>query len=314
VKELSEELKSLSQIIEMKRSRSIKKDIYLAIDALSKMFGLSRMEEQCIIICLAIEVDSKYEKLYGYIQDDITKKKPTVDMVLRLLCGSFEDRLEARRIFKRESPLLKFLIGINEGSYGQTPLISQELKLHNRIVDFLLGHNYIDEKLVDFTFSSGLTETVEKPNYRTSANLLSENKLNIIKKIKKYSSESKPEGHNTVFNFYGPPGSGKKLLAEAVCKALKMPLLTADLSKLDTHKLTHEDALLRLVRESLLHKAVLCIENLESFFNEGNKSCTNIRYFVETVGRILPMTFLLSSEKLNYESPSDEVDYLDVEI
>ncbi len=172
VKELSEELKRLSEIIEMKRSRSLKKDIYLAIDALSKMFGLNRMEEQCIIICLAIEVDSKYEKLYGYIQDDITKKKPTVDMVLRLLCGSFEDRLEARHIFKRESPLLKFLIGINEGSYGQTPLISQELKLHNRIVDFLLGHNYIDDKLVDFTFSSGLTETVEKPNYRTSANFL----------------------------------------------------------------------------------------------------------------------------------------------
>ena len=48
-----------------------------------------RFEEQCILICLAPEIDRKYEKLYAYLQDDITRKKPSVDLILSLLLKEY---------------------------------------------------------------------------------------------------------------------------------------------------------------------------------------------------------------------------------
>ena len=44
-------------------------------------------EREVLVICLAAEVNLKYERLYAYLHDDVTKKRPTVDLVLRLLCS-----------------------------------------------------------------------------------------------------------------------------------------------------------------------------------------------------------------------------------
>ena len=43
-----------------------------------------------LLICLASELDLRYERLYAYLQDDVTRKQPSVDLVLNLLCPSFE--------------------------------------------------------------------------------------------------------------------------------------------------------------------------------------------------------------------------------
>jgi hypothetical protein len=40
---------------------------------------------------------------------------------------------------------------MDDGTYEEKPLVSQELKLHNRIVEYILGHKNIDYRLVDFT-------------------------------------------------------------------------------------------------------------------------------------------------------------------
>ena len=40
------------------------------------------------VICLAPELRRKYDRLYAYLQDDITRKRPSVDLVLELLCDS----------------------------------------------------------------------------------------------------------------------------------------------------------------------------------------------------------------------------------
>lgn len=314
VKELSQELENLSETIKSRRSESLKKGIFLTINALSEIFGLNPIEEQCIIICLAIELDSKYEKIYGYIQDDITKKKPTVDMALKLLGRSFEDRLDLRSAFKYESPLIKFLTCADESVYDEMPLISHELKLHKRVVDFILEHNYMDHKLVGFTHYFGFPEGTEELNSQNRRNSLVKNKLDIIEKVEQYFAYLRQEGRNTVLNFYGPPGSGKKLLTENICKTLKLPLVAADLSKLDRGKLTLEQALLRLVREAMLQRALLCIENPEGAFNGENESGTKIKSLIETVHGYLPVTFILSSEKLDFESFMAEVDYLAVEV
>ena len=93
---LAESLNQLESRIERRRSISLNEGIDLSLPRLAQLFNLTRFEEQSLLICLAIELDRKYEKLYGYLQDDVTRKSPGVDLVLSLVCHTTEEALEAR--------------------------------------------------------------------------------------------------------------------------------------------------------------------------------------------------------------------------
>src|ERR1700675_1281761 len=54
---------------------------------LQRTFGLSPFYLDVILIALAPEVDLRYERLYAYLQDDISRKRPSVNLALNLLCS-----------------------------------------------------------------------------------------------------------------------------------------------------------------------------------------------------------------------------------
>ena len=73
---------------------------------LQQAYGLSSFDIDVILIALAPELDLRYERLYAYLQDDVTKKRPTVDLVLNLLCPSAEAKLTSRSRFGSNAPLI----------------------------------------------------------------------------------------------------------------------------------------------------------------------------------------------------------------
>src|SRR3982750_3593682 len=50
-------------------------------------FCLSRLEQDLLLVALGPELDLKYETLYGYLNNDVTRKWPTQDLAIRLLAG-----------------------------------------------------------------------------------------------------------------------------------------------------------------------------------------------------------------------------------
>ena len=74
---------------------------------LAEVFGLSPFDVDAILIALAPEIDLRYERLYAFLQDDVSKKRPPVDLVLNLLCPTAEARLAQRASFGPEAPLIR---------------------------------------------------------------------------------------------------------------------------------------------------------------------------------------------------------------
>lgn len=77
--------------IAQKKIKSSENGVKLRLSFLANIFDLSPFELDCILVCLAPALDLKYEKLYAYLNDDVTKKLPTVNLVLNLLCNSPKD-------------------------------------------------------------------------------------------------------------------------------------------------------------------------------------------------------------------------------
>src|SRR5258707_5745451 len=56
------------------------------------LFGLLEFERDVLLLAIAPELDLRYEVFYSYMNNDVTRKRPTCDLALRLLCVSKEER------------------------------------------------------------------------------------------------------------------------------------------------------------------------------------------------------------------------------
>jgi hypothetical protein len=68
---------------------------------------LSDAELDILLIALAPEADLRYERLYGYLQDDVSRRRPTVDLVLNLISTSAAEKLAHRVLFAADGRLLR---------------------------------------------------------------------------------------------------------------------------------------------------------------------------------------------------------------
>ncbi len=112
----------------------------LRLVRLSDRFGWEPFDRDAFLICAAPFLDLKYERLYGYLQDDVTRKKPTVNLILDLLCPNGPDRFEKLAHFDADAPLFKrHFLEKAQDQPGKLPLLSQSLLVDEGIVRWLLG-------------------------------------------------------------------------------------------------------------------------------------------------------------------------------
>jgi len=62
---------------------------------IQQAFGLSPFDLDVLLIAIAVEIDLRYQRLFAYLQDDVTRKRPSVDLALNLLCPDADSKLRA---------------------------------------------------------------------------------------------------------------------------------------------------------------------------------------------------------------------------
>jgi hypothetical protein len=114
-----------------------------ALDMLAERLGLSTFEQNVLLLCAALELDTRVAGLCARAQDDPQKPFPTFALALAL----FED--PAWEALAPERPLRYWrLIEIHQPP-GQA-LTASALRADERIVNYLKGLNYFDDRLAPF--------------------------------------------------------------------------------------------------------------------------------------------------------------------
>ena len=308
-RQLQAALDHVSSRIQARRTASLHDGVYLPLPYLAQLFHLTAFEEQCLLVCLAPELDRKYEKLYAYLQDDITRKKPSVDLVLKLLCETMPEKLAARPAFDPSSPLIKYrLLQMTDASPdGPSPLISRFLKLDDRIANFLIGFGQIHARLETFArLVSGQAKLDEVP---VGEQIQSRIRSSIGWHYRQGESRREP----IVFHFSGPYGSGKRLLAQAICDELKLPLLLVEADKMAAGQVPLEEALWLLGREAALQSAALCIQDFDSLLAD-DKQAFLVKSLLEVTKTFSLTLFLLGRRTWRPLGLLDDVAFVACEI
>lgn len=236
--------------IAWRKVESHKQGVILRLDCLRQLFGLSPLEVDALLICLAPELDLRYERLFGYLQDDVTKRRPSVDLVLNLLSVSFEAKLAARQLFILTAPLLKdHLVQLfDDPSHPQSSLLNKYLKVDERIVNYLFASDELDVRLLPYVQSIRPQKAIDglllPPELKQRLLLLTHTNVRNADPL--------------IFYFQGPYGVGKQSVAEALGCATSLRLLAVDgEALLHAEGIAFETAVRLIRREMYLQNALL---------------------------------------------------------
>ncbi len=309
IQKLLDTLNKLREEIDERRNLSLQQQIYLSLPQLSRIFHLARFEEQCIILCLAPEINSKYNKLYAYLQDDLTLKKPCIDLALSLFCKSGEEKLNARISFEQQSPIQKYhLIQVTENPIDySSSLLMHHLKLDNRITNFLLDLPDIDHKI----------EPVAKIYFPKDINDQALEIKEAHKEIKNFIvnhfKSDNSFGHNIILNLFGTYGSGRHQFAKIICNDLGIPLIKVDLEKIISREMNFEETIWCIGREVVLQSSALCLENFDFLINDENRFKYHLEFLIEAIQTFTQLTFLLGKKSWNPQVSLNKSVFIDVE-
>jgi len=248
---LAESLKQFEADITEKKNESLRRGLTLRLYEIERLFNLSAFDIDALLVCILPELDLRYQRLYAYLQNDVSKKSPTIDLILKLLYESFEDRLLARKAFYPEAPLVKYhLLHLYDGYAQKTgPLLARSLQVDERITNYLLGIDQIDASLLTFT-------NLLHPKVKLSDVILPDGTKNRLGKL-----VDQFKGKELICYFYGSHGVGKRTIAEAVCHELQVPFLNVDVNHMLTADIPLELSLPLVFREGKLQNAVLYVND-----------------------------------------------------
>jgi ATP-dependent 26S proteasome regulatory subunit len=275
--------------IAARKAASARENVRLPLPQLAEIFRLSPFEEQCLVIASAPELDVRYEKIYAFLHDDVTRRKPTVGLMLDLLCETHEAALAARRVLAPGAPLFTLhLCRLGEASPEGSSL-SRPLKLDERVAEFLMGRRQMDPQL------DGMARLVlpgAEPRSVVVDEDLAERLFTFVEAC--WGIESEPR--RVVIHLRGPLGAGKRALAESVCGRGGLALVVADLEKLLNGTLPFAEGVYRLGREAVLQPAALCIESLDALAADWEKNRSRLETLFEAFNVFSRLTFLLGRE------------------
>jgi len=129
---------------------------------LQQRLGLSDLEVEVLLVALAPDVDPRFERLYAYLHDDVSRRRASVGLALEVAGAGFDDA-SARAALVEGATLLRF--GLVEVLEPDRPALSRSLRVPERVVSHLLGGDAVDPAVasvlahvepVDLASSAGL--------------------------------------------------------------------------------------------------------------------------------------------------------------
>jgi SpoVK/Ycf46/Vps4 family AAA+-type ATPase len=271
--------------IALRKAESRRRGIHLRLARLEERFHLSPFDVDCILICLASEVDARYDRLYAYLQDDVTKRRPSVDLLLNLLCPLFQDKLVNRLRLLSDAPLVhsRLLVIYEDPTHHAGTLLNKFVRIDERVVNYLVGSDEPDAQIASHVHLIRTQSPIE-------GLVLPEEIKTRLEKIVAHA----PQGGGILY-LHGPRGTGKKAVAAAVSDRLGAGLLIVDLAGLLTLQFINFQTALRLVaREALLLGAALYFDGIGLLFPDDKQS--HLQLLCQEVSQLPILSFLAGED------------------
>jgi ATP-dependent 26S proteasome regulatory subunit len=214
----------------------------LRLYRLAILLELDRFALDVLLISLAPPLDARYGKLYAFLQDDLTRKRPSISLILDLLCPPGPDRLLRLAHFADDAPLLRqrLVERIPEPGMERPLLINESICPDDSIVTWLLlgqyqPHASLQEHLI-FEPEPALDSHQHPPDI--------------------WPTIAPAAGREDILVFHDKDEVSQQTVARLLAAEAVRPLLTLDLATATQAGLAPKEAIRLLLRDALLTGAI----------------------------------------------------------
>jgi len=226
-----------------------------ALLMLAQRFGLSRFEREVLLLCAAMELDTRTARLCARAQDDPARPYPTFALALAFLDDPSWDALAPER------PLRYWqMLEINQPA-GQA-LISSALRADERVVNYLKGLNYLDDRLSPLL--APLEVSVEQESLPAS-------QMGVVEGITRQLNSLGDMQRLPVVQLLGADGLSKQLVAQVAAQSMGLRLYRMPAELLPSQAGEMETLARLWQRESVLLPVALYLDasSIEQIAPEG---------------------------------------------
>ncbi|RNF18158.1 putative AAA family ATPase [Trypanosoma cruzi] len=290
IRELRGKVRVATAIHRSRTEATIKAGKFLPrIEALSQRLQLSDLEKRIMLLLIGnvvsndilIAINGRYVMREG-------QRVLTVGYILFVLCDNLKERVAARRSFYQSGPLISnSVLSLSLDGGGRTcfntDLMDYVVDIDRKIVDYLMGTETETAEMVPGSRLYMPVVPMEKvvlPKNTTDMVVTTIQHYTLFEQCKRSCGFHEGLGTSTgglVFLFYGPSGTGKTMLANAVAHELHKRILLVSLLQFKND--TKAPEMLRFIfREAKLNDAIVFFDECESIFEsrETNPLVTSI--------------------------------------
>lgn len=223
---------------------------------LAKACHLSAFDMAVVFIALAPEFDLRYERLYAYLQDDVSKKRPSVDLALNLLCTDVPAKLQMRSRFLPDAPLVRhgLIQLVPDSGRMDSPLLAHFLKLDDQVIASLLRETSLDSRL------QPACEIFAAGNHDDSETREKDDAIIRAATTRQTADRDKP----LRLYFEGPDNLEKRRAAHRYSTQHQRPLLLVRLAHLQAVSVDFDSSLRVVFREAWLRNAIVFLDEYEA--------------------------------------------------
>ncbi|MCB8967253.1 MAG: ATP-binding protein [Ardenticatenaceae bacterium] len=263
---------------QMQTAVSRSANIPLPLDDMARAFNLDEVDVDALLIALAPELDPRYERLFAYLQDDVTRKRPSIDLILNLLTDDFGQKLKWRQRFTANGRLIqhRLLARFINGNDREPTLLSQYVRPAAHLVEHLLGTTSLDEQLGD---TAVILPAPHTPPQRVTAEFMAH--------LHRTDQSADPAPW---FAFIGEYGVGRQEAAQQLAAAAQRPLLALDLHALSESTPGLAEGLALALRDGRLLGAYLYLTGWDDLLVDDRPPQAVIRPLLD-----YPHTVIVSS-------------------
>ena len=220
---------------------------------LLETFALDDFEADAFLLCLLPDLDLRYQRLYGFLQDDVTKRYPNVDLLLTLKGAEGPERLGLLGYFAPEARLIRYRLLDQLGEKDGGDRLDAAYRVPASVRTWLLGNYRPDE---------AIGEIVEclKTDAKTGAKV----SISLDTALKNLHNGA---GSSPLLVFYGDDTSAQRESAIVLAANQGMGVLSIDMDLL-AQAIDPGELLKRALRDARMLNTLPLIENLDACFED----------------------------------------------
>jgi hypothetical protein len=294
------ELRDLSQRIDARVEQSRLHGVRLPLVELARRFALEPREVDFLVAAVACDFDRRYERINGYLHDDVSRKLASTGLALSLYCESAAEQLSARELLGKQGRLrhFKLLEVIEDGA--PTPWLSRLIRLDERVTAFLVGSDATDPRIAPYVTMlenvGALREDQDEAVARTARWLAG------------LASNKKPLVYLQSARHAGADG-----LVGQIAGRLGVPIIAVDAELLIDSDIDFEQTLFLLFREGILNLAAIYLRNIDRALEQQGGGA-RYRALLRCIGELGGIVFASGEVAWCWQLPAEPTDLRVIEV